>query len=95
MREVEPEPWDLSIRLRTEPRIVRRFVVARDSRAAGETIRELPIGERAWISLILRDGEPEQPRGSTVLEAGDELLVLTESEDARGLRRLFEGARAR
>jgi len=94
MREVEPEPWDLSIRLRTEPRIVRRFVVAAGSRAAGETIRELPIGERAWISLIIRDGEPEQPRGSTVLEAGDELLVLTESEDARGLRRLFEGARA-
>ena len=92
MREVEPEPWDLSIRLRTEPRIVRRYVVSAGGRAVGAPIRDLPIGDRAWISLIIRDGEPEQPRGATVLEPGDELLVLTEAEDARGLRRLFEGA---
>jgi potassium/hydrogen antiporter len=92
MREVEPEPWDLSIRLRTEPRIVRRYVVSSGGRAVGAPIRDLPIGDRAWISLIIRDGEPEQPRGATVLEPGDELLVLTEAEDARGLRRLFEGA---
>ncbi len=93
MREVEPEPWDLSIRLRTEPRIVRRYVVAPEGRAVGAPIRDLPMGDSAWISLIIRDGEPEQPRGGTVLEPGDELLVLTEEEDARGLRRLFEGAR--
>jgi cell volume regulation protein A len=93
MRDVEPEPWDLSIRLRTEPRVVRRYIVAPDARAAGMTIRELPIGGRTWISLIIRDGEPAQPRGSTVLEPGDELLVLTEAEDARGLRRLFEADR--
>jgi cell volume regulation protein A len=92
MREIEPEPWDLSIRLRSEPRIVRRYLVNADARAAGELIRELPLGERAWISMILREGEPAQPRGSTVLEPGDELLVLTESRDARALRRLFEGA---
>jgi NhaP-type Na+/H+ and K+/H+ antiporter len=90
---VEPEPWDLSIRLRTEPRIVRRYVVAAEGRAVGAPIRDLPMGDSAWISLIIRDGEPEQPRGGTVLEPGDELLVLTEDEDARGLRRLFEGAR--
>ena len=95
MREVEPEPWDLSIRLRTEPRLVRRYVVAPESRAVGETIRELPIGERSWISLIIRDGEPEQPRGSTALVAGDELLVLTETRDARVLARLFEAGRSR
>jgi cell volume regulation protein A len=94
MREVEPEPWDLAIRLRTEPRLVRRYVVAPESRAVGETIRELPIGERSWISLIIREGEPAQPRGSTALEAGDELLVLTETRDARVLARLFEAGRS-
>src|ERR687887_1110774 len=35
MRLVQPEPWDLSIRLRREPQGVQRFVVARGSRAAG------------------------------------------------------------
>ena len=90
MREVEPEPWDLSIRLRTEPRIVRRYVVTPDARAAGESIRTLPIGERTWISLIIREGEAKQPRGSSVLEPGDEVLVLTEAEDVTALRTLFE-----
>jgi potassium/hydrogen antiporter len=92
MRDLEPEPWDLSIRLRHEPRIVQRYLVAEGGRAAGRPIRDLPIGERAWISLVLREGEPVPPRGSSVLRPGDELLVLTEAEDRALLRRLFEGA---
>jgi potassium/hydrogen antiporter len=91
MRDVEPEPWDLSIRLRTEPRIVRRYVVAPESPVAGNAIRDLPIGEYTWISLIVRDGEPVPPRGATTLEPGDELLLLTEPEETQQLRELFEG----
>jgi len=93
MRVVEQEPWDVSIRLRTEPRHVRRYVIAEGARALGETIRELPLGEKAWISLVIREGEPLQPRGSTVLEPGDEVLVLAGSADDRPLRRLFEVSR--
>jgi potassium/hydrogen antiporter len=95
MREVEPEPWDLSIRLRTEPSRVRRYVVAPDSRVAGQPIRDVPMGDHSWISLILRDGEPVPPRGTMELQAGDELLLLAEPEDATRLRRLFETARTR
>jgi cell volume regulation protein A len=91
MRVIEPEPWDLSIRLRREPHGVQRFVVARGSRADGETLRELPLGEHSWVSLIVRGDEPLQARGSHVFEAGDEVLLLTDREDATGLRRLFEG----
>jgi cell volume regulation protein A len=90
MRAVEPEPWNISVRLRSEPRGARRFVVARGSHADGSTIRELPIGERTWISLLVRDGAPRQPRGSHTFEPGDEVLVLTETSDERALRRLFE-----
>ena len=93
MRELEPEPWDLAIRLRTEPRGVRRFFVDSTARAAGSTIRDLPIGANAWISLVLREGEAVQPRGSTVLEPGDEVVVLAPSEDARALARLFGDSR--
>jgi potassium/hydrogen antiporter len=93
MRTVETEPWDLSIRLRREPsKGVQRFLVAQDARATGETIRDLPIGERTWISLILRAGEPQQARGSTRIEPGDEVLVLADPADVAGLRRLFEHA---
>lgn len=90
MRPVEPEPWDASLRLVHEPRSVRRYVVARGSRSDGTAIRDLPLGERTWISLIVRAGEPVQARGSRVLESGDEVLVLVEAEDTPGLRRLFE-----
>jgi cell volume regulation protein A len=90
MRLVEPEPWDLSIRLRSEPQGVQRYVVARGSRADGTAIRDLPLGEHAWVSLIVRDDVPLQARGSEVFTAGDEVLLLSDGRDGPALRRLFE-----
>jgi cell volume regulation protein A len=92
MRVVEPEPWDVSVRLLHEPRGVRRYVVGHASRAAGRAIRDLPIGEGSWVSLVVREGKAEQARGSHVLAAEDEVLVLSEAEDDSALRRLFEGS---
>jgi cell volume regulation protein A len=90
LRLVEPEPWSISIGLRHEPRGVLRFIVAPGSRAEGTTIRELPLGERAWVSLVIRDGEARQARGSHTFAPGDEVLVLTDTPHAPALRRLFE-----
>ena len=94
MRTVQPAPWDLSIRLRTEPQGVQRYVVARGSRAAGTAIRDLPLGEHAWVSLVIRGDEPRQARGSHVFEPGDEVLLLSEDSDAGALRRLFEASQS-
>jgi cell volume regulation protein A len=93
MRAVMPTPWDVSIKLRNEPRTVRRYNVVAGSRALGKPISELPLGEHSWISMLIRRGEPKQPRGSTELEPGDELLVLSEPEDEPKLARLFESRR--
>jgi potassium/hydrogen antiporter len=93
MRDADPRPFDLAIRLGREPSGVQRLVVADGSRAAGRAIRELPIGERTWVSVLVRDGEPVVARGSTVLQPGDELVVMAEPEAAPALRHLF-GARA-
>jgi cell volume regulation protein A len=90
MRIVEPEPWDVSIRLR-EPGQVQRYIVGPRSRVLGSTIRDLPLGERAWISFIVQDGQARQARGSHVLRAGDEVHILGDPDDARVLQRLFEG----
>ncbi len=95
LRLVEPEPWSISIGLRSEPRGVRRFVVAHGSRADGTSIRDLPIGDRNWISLVIRNGEARQARGSHRFKAGDEVLVMTDIEDRTPLRRLFEGAESK
>jgi Trk K+ transport system NAD-binding subunit len=54
-------------------------------------VRDLPIGDGAWISLIVREGVPIQPRGSSKVVPGDEVLVLTDPEDEAALRRVFEG----
>ena len=93
LRIIEPEPWNISIGVRSEPRGVHRFVVARGSHADGTTIRDLPIGEHNWISLVIRDGEARQARGSYTFEPGDEVLVMTHVGDRSPLRRLFEWAK--
>jgi cell volume regulation protein A len=95
LRRIEPEPWSISIGLRTEPRGMRRFTVAPRSRADGATIRDLPLGKRTWISLVIRDGEARQARGSRLLEAGDEVLVFTHADDSLALSRVFQEPRLR
>jgi NhaP-type Na+/H+ and K+/H+ antiporter len=88
MTETGQEPWHVSVRLRDEPRGVRRYVVASGAPAEGTAIRDLTMGRRPWISLLIRDGAARQPRGSTVLAEGDEVLLLGADDDLRGV---FEG----
>jgi cell volume regulation protein A len=78
-----PLPWELSIRLGGEPPGAREFEVAGGSLSEGTPIRDLPLGEDAWITLVVRDDRTVQPDGSLVLEAGDRLLVLAERERSR------------
>jgi cell volume regulation protein A len=54
-------------------------------------VRDLSIGDSTWISLIVRDGLPIQPRGSSRVRAGDEVLVLTDPADEVAVRRVFGG----
>ncbi len=90
MRTVEPSPWDISIRLRQEPEGIQRFVVGPGARAAGHRIADLPLGDRAWISMVVRSEQPLDARGATVLEPGDEVLVLGGLDTRDRLRALFE-----
>ena len=92
MRARRPEPWRLSIDLPKEPGDLHRHSVRAGSHAAGRKIKDLPLGEYGWIVTIVRDGEVVRPGGSSVLKAGDEVVVAAESRDARGVRRIFEGS---
>ena len=92
MRTRRPEPWRLSIDLPKEPGNLHRYRVRPGSHAARRKIKELPVGEYAWIVTIVRDGEVVRPGGSTELLPGDEVVVSTELDDERGVRRLFEGS---
>ena len=67
------------------------FGVAEDSTVAGRHVRELGLPRDALVAVIVRDGEAVPPRGSTLIESGDRLYVLSRKESRRHIERLFEG----
>ena len=59
------------------------------AQAAGQTIKALSLNEHCVITVILRHGEMILPRGTTGLEAGDEILALVDDEGRGRLARLL------
>ena len=47
------------------------------------------MAEDAWISLVIRGGRLVPAHASTVLQAGDEIVVLAPAEQAAQLTELF------
>jgi cell volume regulation protein A len=78
MRVLEPEPWALGMRFRERPSGLRRFHVAPGAPADGCQISDLDLDEDTWISMINRTGTLVPVRGHTTLQAGDEVLLLTD-----------------
>ncbi|WP_306187344.1 MULTISPECIES: cation:proton antiporter [unclassified Streptomyces] len=93
MRTGELEPWALGIRLRDRPEGVRRVTVGQGAPAAGTAIGDLDLGEHAWISLVVRQGTLVSGRPSARLQAGDEVLLMFDPEQAEtdDVLRLFAG----
>ncbi|MER3411774.1 MAG: sodium:proton exchanger [Thermoleophilia bacterium] len=73
-----------------EPRGIQRCTVHPGSRAAGEAISNLPLGERTWIDAVVREGRPLPVHGDLVLREGDEVALITDVEDAVRLAKIFE-----
>ncbi len=58
---------------------------------AGGGSTELPLGERAWIGVLIRDQRPHTISGSVVLVPGDRVHVYCRPEDVPALERIFVG----
>ncbi len=56
------------------------YVVKPDDAAAGALVRELGLPREALVNLIVRNGAAVPPRGSTEIQAEDELHVLARRE---------------
>ncbi|MFE3637507.1 cation:proton antiporter [Streptomyces sp. NPDC059168] len=82
MRAGELEPWALGIRLRNRPEGVRRVTVCRGAPADGSAIGDLDMGEHVWVSLVVREGTLVSGRPSARLEAGDDVLLMFDPEQA-------------
>ena len=89
LRTVEPEPWSLGVRFSEEPEGLHRYHVVAGSAADGSAVSELPFGEDVWVSLIVRDGNLVTAAADMTLQAGDDVLVLAEPDEAPALDRLF------
>jgi cell volume regulation protein A len=58
--------------------------------AAGRMIKELGLPRESLVNLIVRDGEALLPRGSTVVEPGDEVHLLVRRESRSEIGRLTQ-----
>jgi trk system potassium uptake protein TrkA len=56
--------------------------IAPNAPASGKALKDLPFPHNCVISGIIRHGEIVMPRGTTILEEGDEILALVD-ENAR------------
>jgi len=89
LRTVEPEPWSLGVRFSEEPEGLHRYHVVAGSAADGSSVNELPCGEDVWVSLIVRDGNLVTAASDMTLQAGDDVLILADPDQAPALDRLF------
>jgi cell volume regulation protein A len=73
---------------------VLEFVVRDDAFAKGRRLSELPLGERAWVGVLIRDRRPHRVADDVVLRPGDRVHVYCQPEDAAALERIFAGRQA-
>ena len=71
------------------------FDVSSDYAIAGVHVRELGLPRSALVALIARDARTIPPRGSTVVEAGDRLYVLSPPAARAALDDVFDRWRRR
>ena len=50
---------------------------------------DLPIGDDAWITLLVRDGDAQQPDSDLELRPDDRLLILADPERSHDLKATF------
>ncbi len=65
------------------------FNVDEGDAVSGHMIKELGLPREALVNLIVRKGEALLPRGSTVVEEGDEIHILVRRETRREIGRLI------
>lgn len=64
--------------------------IVEGARAIGKPIKDLGLPDHVVIAAIIRKDEIIVPRGKASFEAGDDVLVFTDSDGAKKIKQLFE-----
>jgi cell volume regulation protein A len=83
MRLAPELPWELTVRLAEPPRDRVEHAVESGSAADGAPLADLPLGERSWVTLVVRDATAVPPRPDLILRAGDVVFLLGVDEHSR------------
>jgi trk system potassium uptake protein TrkA len=63
--------------------------IAPNAAASGKALKDLSLPHNCVISGIIRHGEIVMPRGTTVLEEGDEILALVDEAARAHLEKIL------
>jgi trk system potassium uptake protein len=77
------------LELRKENLEIVEVQIDRDSKAAGKRIERLELPDGARLISVMRNGRAEIAVGSTLLEAGDQVLAILEPGKEDELRRVL------
>lgn len=92
MRTVEPEPWAFGVRLRDEPEGAHQVLVEANSAVDGKTVHETAnLAGDIWISIVVRDSQLVPVRAETQLIAGDQIVILSDTDLSAAIAGLFTG----
>ena len=75
--------------LASENKVIDEITLPADAAAVGKSLAELQLPKGAHVMAIISGGEVTIPKGDTVLRAGDEVLILSETGAERSLRKTF------
>jgi trk system potassium uptake protein TrkA len=77
------------LKLRRGQYSVVEVIIPPGVKVVGTSIKDLPLPKECVIVAIIRRGEMIMPRGPTVMEVGDEVLVVAEKAGAEQVAALF------
>lgn len=87
----EPTPPLEPVDSADAPTALHELTVATDSAIVGRALVDARLPEGALVVLVTRGGDFVVPQGSTVLEAGDVVLLLADDVALAGVRSVIEG----
>lgn len=89
MEEISLGDMVTLLKLRRGQYVLVEEKIAPDAKGIGVAIKDLALPEHCVIAAIIRHDEVIVPRGVTTLEAGDEMLAVTDQSGAVQLAALF------